>query len=309
MVEQQVVVDGAEIHVEVVGDGPPVVLIHGLGLSGELWNRVAAALGPGYGSSSSTSAAPAGRASSSRESSRSQRWADDLGAVLDNLGLERPVAGRATRSGRRSRSSSRSSGPTTCDALVLIGAEADLSNLAPRMLASAERIESVGLETWVEDFWSKNPPFAEPSLERDRRDPRRVPEPPAGERSRSTTSASAGRSQRRSVLPGVSARSGSRRWWSSAAATTAPCPSTAASSPRAPATHASSSCPEVGHTIPLEAPEATRAASRLPRGGRSGRPTGAPACSAPTRRRATRREGPFGHLDVRWVVGPQPVRR
>ena len=56
--------------------------------------------------------------------------------------------------------------PELPGALVLIGTEADLANLGPRMQASAERIESDGIERWVDEVWSKNPPFAEPSLER-----------------------------------------------------------------------------------------------------------------------------------------------
>lgn len=47
MVEQKVVVDGAELHVETEGEGLPVVLVHGLGLQGSLWDRVCGALGPG----------------------------------------------------------------------------------------------------------------------------------------------------------------------------------------------------------------------------------------------------------------------
>ena len=48
MAEKWVVVDGAVIKVEVTGQGTPVVLIHGLGLSGALWNRVCDSFSPGY---------------------------------------------------------------------------------------------------------------------------------------------------------------------------------------------------------------------------------------------------------------------
>ena len=210
-----------------------------------------------------------------------------------------------TRSGRRSRSSSRSSAPTASSALVLIGGEADLSNLAPRMLASAERIESMGLETWIEEFWSKNPPFSEPSLAAGRRDPRRVPGPPARERSGRLRAPVPGDRSGGAPRPGGSARSVTRCSSSSVASTTARCPSTAASSPARSRTRRLVELPDAGHSIPLEAPEATAAAiADVPRGARGAPlPTAAPRSCARTRRRATRREGPFGHLDVRWVVG------
>ena len=42
--EQQLLVDGAELHVEVRGEGLPLVLVHGLGLQAALWNRLCEAL-------------------------------------------------------------------------------------------------------------------------------------------------------------------------------------------------------------------------------------------------------------------------
>jgi len=48
MAELKLVVGSVETHVEIVGEGVPVVLLHGLGLSGALWNRVRDGFGPGY---------------------------------------------------------------------------------------------------------------------------------------------------------------------------------------------------------------------------------------------------------------------
>ena len=48
MSEQRLVVGSAKIHVETTGEGLPVVLLHGLGLSGALWSRVRDGLGPDY---------------------------------------------------------------------------------------------------------------------------------------------------------------------------------------------------------------------------------------------------------------------
>ena len=57
--------------------------------------------------------------------------------------------------------------PDDVAGLVLIGPDPNLSNLAPRMLAAADRIETMGLEAWVDEHWSQNPPFSDSSLERD----------------------------------------------------------------------------------------------------------------------------------------------
>ena len=48
VMEETVTVGSLEAHVETAGSGEPVVLIHGLGLSGAIWDRVRDALGPGY---------------------------------------------------------------------------------------------------------------------------------------------------------------------------------------------------------------------------------------------------------------------
>ena len=86
-----IAVDGAELHVDVSGDGVPVVFVHGLGLSGELWNRMRRGFGTGY-QVVLVDLRGAGR---SRERDRGEltlaRWADDLDQVVRSLELERPV--------------------------------------------------------------------------------------------------------------------------------------------------------------------------------------------------------------------------
>src|SRR5689334_22969362 len=148
MAVEHVAVDGAELHVDVVGEGRPVVLVHGLGLSGRLWTRMTEAL-RGGNRLVLVDLRGAGR---SREVEKSDlsigRWARDLGAVVRELGLERPVVvGHSLGAVVALKLALEE--PERVGALVLLGAEADLSNLAPRMLASAERIESNGLERWV----------------------------------------------------------------------------------------------------------------------------------------------------------------
>jgi pimeloyl-ACP methyl ester carboxylesterase len=56
--------------------------------------------------------------------------------------------------------------PEDVRALVLIGADARLSRIAPRMERTIALIDEVGLERWVAEHWSQNPPFSRASIER-----------------------------------------------------------------------------------------------------------------------------------------------
>ena len=134
-----VAVDGAELHVEVVGEGRPIVFVHGLGLSGALWDRMRDSFGSGY-RLITLDLRGAGR---SRELERTDlslaRWAGDLRAVVRELELERPVLVGASLGATVALKYALEQ-PRDVGALVLLGTEANLSNLAPRMLAAAERI-------------------------------------------------------------------------------------------------------------------------------------------------------------------------
>ena len=164
MAEQQLV-GSLETHVEVVGEGVPVVLLHGLGLSGALWNRVRDAFGPGYQLIVPDLRAAGDTREIEHEELSLERWADDLVGLFAALGVERPViVGHSLGASIALKVALEH--PEHVRALVLIGADATLSNLAPRMLASAERIETMGIETWVAEYWSQNPPFSSESLER-----------------------------------------------------------------------------------------------------------------------------------------------
>src|SRR5439155_1135157 len=162
----QLALDGAELHVEVTGNGRPVVLVHGLGLSSALWNRMRDSFGAGY-RLVLVDLRGAGRSHELERTDLSlARWADDLAEVVRELELDRPVlVGHSLGASIVLKYALER--PVEVGALVLLGAEANLSNLAPRMLAAAERIESVGLESWVDEFWSKTPPFSQLSLQRD----------------------------------------------------------------------------------------------------------------------------------------------
>jgi pimeloyl-ACP methyl ester carboxylesterase/quercetin dioxygenase-like cupin family protein len=291
----KIAVDGAELHVEDAGEGRAIMLVHGLGLSGALWHRLRESFDDGY-RLITIDLRGAGR---SRELQRTDlslaRWADDLHAVVRELELERPVLVGASLGAAVALKYALEQ-PADVGALVLIGTEANLSNLAPRMLAAAERIESDGLEAWVDEVWSANPPFSPAALGRD---PSILDEyrawllenDPADyvRQCRAIASAESLADRlgevRQPVLVVVGADDNR----------TLPehGRQLAQAIPRARLVELA----DVGHTIPLEAPvEAARAIAEFLRGTRVLRADTTPR---------NPREGPFGHLDVRWVVGEQ----
>lgn len=302
MAERQVAVDAAEIHVELAGEGAPIVLLHGLGLSGALWNRVRDGFGPGY-SLVLVDLRGAGRTRElERDELSLQRWADDLEAVLATLGIRRPVLVGHSLGASVALKYALERPDDVC-ALVLIGADANLSNLAPRMTAAVERIETIGLEAWVSEHWSKNPPFARGSLERnpeildEYRDLLLGNDPinyvrqcraiataeSLGERLGDVT-------QPALVLVGAeddrTLPEHGRRL--------------AEQLPNAQIVEIAG----VGHTLPLEAPQETAAAVSAFLHGLGAAAKNPGVLRADTTPRNPP-EGPFGHLDIRWVVGPE----
>ena len=266
--------------------------------------RPRCASGPATGWSSSTCAAPDGTRELEREELSLERWAADLGASARGARDRAPRACR-TLARREHRAQVRArAARTPSRALVLIGADANLSNLAPRMLASAERIESDGPRGLGRRVLVEEPAVL--AARRCERDPGILEEYRRSAARRtipSTTSASAVRSRRRRAsadrlgrgdAAGARARRRQRR------------PHAARARPAARERLADArvvELPDVGHTLPLEAPEETAAAMRAfldevaEREGSAARVLRADT----TPRNST--EGPFGHLDVRWVVG------
>jgi pimeloyl-ACP methyl ester carboxylesterase/quercetin dioxygenase-like cupin family protein len=289
----KVAVDGAELHVEEAGEGRAIVLVHGLGLSGALWDRMRDSFGLGY-RLITLDLRGAGRSRELEHRDLSlARWADDLHAVVRELELERPVLVGASL-GATVALKYALERPGETGALVLIGTEANLSNLAPRMLAAADRIDRDGMQTWVDEVWAENPPFSRASLRRDpsvldayrswllENDPVDY-----ARQCRAIASAESLADRlgevRRPVL--VVVGTDDNRTLPEHGR------ELARSIPQARLIELAG----VGHTIPLEAPvEAARAITEF--------------LSAAHVLRADRtprnpREGPFGHLDVRWVVG------
>lgn len=306
MNKHTVAVGSAEIHVDVRGAGPAVVLLHGLGLRGALWNRVLAGFSEGYrlvvvdlrGAGASRDAAG--------EELSLARWADDLGAVLDALDVERPViVGHSLGASIALKYTLDGDGGVR--GLVLIGAEADLSNLAPRMTVAVDRIRASGMRAWVDDFWSQNPPFSDASLAGD---------PSVLSEYRELLLENDPEDYVRQCLAVASAESLGGRLGEVRQPVLV---LVGGSDDRTLPEHGRRlaqelpdarvvELPDVGHTIPLEAPaETARAIARfvgelVERDGEAPRPVARVLRADTTPRNA--REGPFGHLDVRWVVGP-----
>ena len=162
----RVAVKGCEVSYEVKGAGPPVILIHGLGGSKRLWSRVGSDLAESF-----TVVTYDLRGSGDTSESRPEEelslavWAEDLAGLVDRLGVERPaLVGHSL--GASIALKYTLSHPADVSALVLMGADPELSRLAPRMEKVVELIGRVGMEEWVAEHWSKNTPFAAESLAR-----------------------------------------------------------------------------------------------------------------------------------------------
>jgi len=301
--EQRVVVDSLEIQVESVGEGIPVVLIHGLGLSGAIWNRVRDSFGPGYRLVLVDLRGAGGTRELVQRELSLEQWATDLGALLAALEIERPVlVGHSLGASVALKYALER--PDDVRALVLIGADANLSNLAPRMLASAERIEAMGMEAWVAEYWSANPPFSAASLQRD---------PEILEEYRSLLLRNDAADYVRQCRAIAAAESlGDRLGQVKQPALVLIGGSDDRTLPEHGRRLASDladarvvELADVGHTVPLEAPAETSAAMRAFLEEVAGREsTRARVLRADTTPRNPK-EGPFGHLDVRWVVGPE----
>lgn len=300
--EQRVVVDSLEIHVEVVGEGDPIVLIHGLGLSGALWNRMRDTFGPGYQLVLFDLRGAGATRELRREELSLGRWANELGALLSALGISRPVLlGHSL--GANVALTYALERPDDVRALVLLGADPNLSNLAPRMLAAVERIEGIGIEAWVEQYWSQNPPFSAASLARD---------PSMLEDYKALLLENDAADYVRQCRAIASAENLADRL---AQVSQPALVLVGGSDDRTLPEHGRRlasdlddarviELPDVGHTLPLEAPEEIATAVRAFLEEIDGRADGTGVLRADTTPRNSK-EGPFGHLDVRWVVGPE----
>jgi 3-oxoadipate enol-lactonase len=163
----EIAVNGCRISCEVAGSGPPVVLVHGLGASRRIWTRLQGQLAESFtvlsydlrGSGDTTEVGPGKDLSLAV-------WAEDLRGLRAELGIERPAIVGHSLGSSIALKHTLSSEPDDVSALVLMGADPELSRLAPRMEKVVALIAEVGMDAWVSEHWSKNTPFSDASLAR-----------------------------------------------------------------------------------------------------------------------------------------------
>jgi 3-oxoadipate enol-lactonase len=144
----------------------PIVLLHGLGASGALWQRVRAPLRADYRLITPDLRA----AGKTRELKRGDLslalWAEDLSGLLADLDVRRPiVVGHSLGAAVALKYALEF--PDDLRALVLISTDPTISRIGPRMRSSVERIGNVGFAGWVDEYWSKAMPFSATSMVRD----------------------------------------------------------------------------------------------------------------------------------------------
>jgi pimeloyl-ACP methyl ester carboxylesterase len=158
--------DGLDVaYVDEGAGAPAVVLVHGLGTSAEVWRLVRPELAR-HARVVSVDLRGAGRTVERvRAELTLPRWAADLRELAEVLQLGRAVvAGHSL--GASVALEWALERPDDVAGLALLGADANLSSLAPRMIANADAIDELGLPRWVDERWVHNPPFSAASLQR-----------------------------------------------------------------------------------------------------------------------------------------------
>jgi 3-oxoadipate enol-lactonase len=161
------IIKGLDIHHETQGDGPPVVFVHGLGSTSNVWHAQRAALGRYY-RVIVYDRSGCGRSQRAREGYSIDAWADELAGLLDHLAVPSAVVvGHSLGSMVAQRFAGKYAGRTR--ALVLAGGEAELPPDARQILTDRARtIESHGLlavvEPWLTAVLSAATRAANPAL-------------------------------------------------------------------------------------------------------------------------------------------------
>jgi 3-oxoadipate enol-lactonase len=144
-------VNGLDIHHEVQGEGPPIVFVHGLGATSNVWHAQRTALSKYY-RVITYDRSGSGRSQRPRESYSIDAWTEELAGLLDYLAIPSAVVvGHSLGSMVAQRFAGKYPGRTK--ALILAGGEAELGPEAKKILTERARsIEAHGLGGVV-DAW------------------------------------------------------------------------------------------------------------------------------------------------------------
>jgi 3-oxoadipate enol-lactonase len=145
------IVYGLDIHHEVQGEGPPIVFVHGLGATLNVWHAQRTALSKYY-RVIIYDRSGSGRSQRARESYSIDAWTEELAGLLDYLAIPSAVVvGHSLGSMVAQRFAGKY--PDRTKALILAGGEAELGPEAKKILTERARsIAEHGL-AGVVDAW------------------------------------------------------------------------------------------------------------------------------------------------------------
>src|SRR5262245_22069401 len=138
------IINGIDIHHEVQGEGPPIVFVHGLGATSNVWHAQRTTLSKYY-RVIVYDRSGCGRSQKARTGYSIGGWADELAGLLDHLAIPAAVVvGHSLGSMVAQRFAGKYAPRTR--ALVLAGGEAELTAEAKQVLTERARaIEAEGL--------------------------------------------------------------------------------------------------------------------------------------------------------------------
>jgi 3-oxoadipate enol-lactonase len=144
-------INGLDIHYEVEGQGPPIVFIHGLGATSNVWHAQRTTLSKYY-RVIVYDRSGSGRSQRARDGYSIEAWADELAGLLDLLAVPAAVVvGHSLGSMVAQRFAGKYAARTK--ALVLAGGEAELGHEEKKALTERARsVEADGLISVVEPW-------------------------------------------------------------------------------------------------------------------------------------------------------------
>jgi 3-oxoadipate enol-lactonase len=146
-----VMINGLDIHHETQGEGPPIVFVHGLGGTSNVWHAQRIALSK-YFRVIVYDRSGCGRSQRARDGYSVEAWVDELAGLMEYLAVPAAVVvGHSLGSMVAQRFAGKY--PQRTKALILAGGEAELGPEAKKALTERARsIEAEGLVSVV-DAW------------------------------------------------------------------------------------------------------------------------------------------------------------